>query len=77
MTGIVAALKADYQVSLLRQKVYDLAFSLITPLSPDNSHIAHMRSQNTRLQHREINTYYKVLEPVKMDAWPLDSELTL
>jgi hypothetical protein len=41
VAGIVAALEADHHVGAFRQPVDNLAFSLVTPLRPDDNHVGH------------------------------------
>jgi hypothetical protein len=41
MTGIMAALEAHNDVSLLRQPVDDLALPLVAPLGADDDNIGH------------------------------------
>jgi hypothetical protein len=41
MAGIVAALEADNDVSLLGQPIDNLAFALVAPLGADHDNICH------------------------------------
>jgi hypothetical protein len=41
VAGIMPALKADNGVSTFRQPVYDLAFTLVAPLSANYGYIRH------------------------------------
>jgi hypothetical protein len=41
VAGIVAALEAHHHVGAFRQPVDNLAFSLVTPLRPDDNYVGH------------------------------------
>ncbi len=52
VTGVVAALKADDHVRLLRQEVRDLALALVTPLGPDDGGHWHVLRRYARRRQR-------------------------
>jgi hypothetical protein len=44
MTGIVATLKADDDISLVGKKIDDFTFAFITPLGADDRDVCHCTS---------------------------------
>jgi len=41
VAGVIAPLKADYDIRVLGKEIDDLAFTLVSPLGPDDSDVGH------------------------------------